>query len=277
MPGLEGSDGSNINGPSVIRIPDWLPNPLGRYYLYFADHGGNVIRLAYADSLSGPWKIYRPGTLQLEQTAALHHIASPDVHVDNVQRKIRMYFHGVHRAEAKQVSFVAHSDDGIGFVASEVVLGWFYFRVFRYDGWFYAIAKKGNTSGLLYRSRDGLSTFEEGIEIIPKMRHAAVLVERKRLHLFFSRIGDQPESILHAEIDLNADWHLWSPTESRLLLQPEMDYEGGALALQASNPGAVDKPVRQLRDPCIFVEDEKHFLFYSIAGEQGIAMAELVR
>ena len=27
--------GINIQGPSLIRVPDWLPNPLGRYYLYF--------------------------------------------------------------------------------------------------------------------------------------------------------------------------------------------------------------------------------------------------
>jgi hypothetical protein len=36
--------GDNINGPSVIRIPDWLPNPLGKYYLYFAHHAGTCIR-----------------------------------------------------------------------------------------------------------------------------------------------------------------------------------------------------------------------------------------
>ena len=41
--------GINIQGPSLIRVPDWLPNPLGRYYLYFADHKGSYIRLAYAD------------------------------------------------------------------------------------------------------------------------------------------------------------------------------------------------------------------------------------
>lgn len=29
------------------------------------------------------------------------------------------------------------------------------------------------------------------------------------------------------------------------------------------------------RDPCIFEEDGKYLLFYSIAGEAGIAMAEI--
>ena len=30
---LSPSVGINIQGPSLIRVPDWLPNPLGRYYL----------------------------------------------------------------------------------------------------------------------------------------------------------------------------------------------------------------------------------------------------
>src|SRR5215475_8674671 len=51
----------NVNGPSVIRVPLWINQPLGRYYMYFAHHKGTHIRLAYADSLSGPWKIYEPG------------------------------------------------------------------------------------------------------------------------------------------------------------------------------------------------------------------------
>jgi hypothetical protein len=57
---LPGSDGDNINGPSLIRVPSWVPEPLGRYYLYFAHHNGKYIRLAYADHLEGPWKFTRP-------------------------------------------------------------------------------------------------------------------------------------------------------------------------------------------------------------------------
>ncbi|MFV1980611.1 MAG: hypothetical protein ACC655_05595, partial [Rhodothermia bacterium] len=41
----------NVNGPSVIRVPDWINSPLGRYYLYFAHHRGSFIRMAYADDL----------------------------------------------------------------------------------------------------------------------------------------------------------------------------------------------------------------------------------
>ena len=57
-PEMDAAMGSNIAGPSLIRVPEWLPNPLGRYYLYFADHRGTYIRLAYADELTGPWTMH---------------------------------------------------------------------------------------------------------------------------------------------------------------------------------------------------------------------------
>src|SRR5262245_51489408 len=41
--------GGNVNGATVIRVPDWIAHPLGRYYMYFANHMGDFIRLAYAD------------------------------------------------------------------------------------------------------------------------------------------------------------------------------------------------------------------------------------
>ena len=47
-PHLHPSIGVNIQGPSLIRVPDWIDNRLGAYYLYFADHKGSYIRLAYA-------------------------------------------------------------------------------------------------------------------------------------------------------------------------------------------------------------------------------------
>ncbi len=100
---LPGDDGENICGPSLIRAPDWLEKPLGKYYLYFAHHKGSYIRLAYADRLEGPWTVYEPGTLKLEDVLSAGdykaikggHVASPDVHVDDGKKEIRMYFHGL--------------------------------------------------------------------------------------------------------------------------------------------------------------------------------------
>lgn len=60
--------GGSIHFPSVIRVPNWVNNPLGKYYLYFSHHFGEYIRLAYSDSLTGPWSIHRPGALHLTET-----------------------------------------------------------------------------------------------------------------------------------------------------------------------------------------------------------------
>ena len=76
-PALDESIGANINGPSLLRVPEWLPNPLGRYYLYFAHHQGAFIRLAYADELTGPWTVYAPGALRLEQDPLLSSYRQP--------------------------------------------------------------------------------------------------------------------------------------------------------------------------------------------------------
>jgi len=62
-PDLDSSIGVNIQGPSLIKVPHWIEDPLGKYYLYFADHKGTYIRLAYTDDLSGPWRVHVPGSL----------------------------------------------------------------------------------------------------------------------------------------------------------------------------------------------------------------------
>lgn len=122
--------GDNINGPSVIRVPSWIEKPLGKYYMYFSHHSGTYIRMAYADELQGPWKIYEPGTLHLNDAKAFqNHIASPDVHVDDGVKQIRMYFHGVAKQKKGQWTGVATSRNGIDFEASTQLLGKFYFRV----------------------------------------------------------------------------------------------------------------------------------------------------
>ena len=145
-PDLDERIGTNINGPSLIRAPGWVTEPLGTYYLYFAHHKGKYIRMAYADRLEGPWTTYGPGVLHLDDSffdnsRTLHHVASPDVHVDEERREVRMYYHGV--VPGGQKSRVALSRDGIGFKAQEELLGNSYFRVFRYGGYHYALGIAG--------------------------------------------------------------------------------------------------------------------------------------
>jgi hypothetical protein len=41
-PDIHPSIGDNIQGPSLIKVPSWVKDPLGKYYLYFADHKGFI-------------------------------------------------------------------------------------------------------------------------------------------------------------------------------------------------------------------------------------------
>lgn len=81
--------GDNINGSSVIRAPEWLPNASGGYLMYFAHHGGSLFRTAFADRTEGSWTVHDGKCLCLEQVFPLGFvdpIASPDVHVDHQNR-----------------------------------------------------------------------------------------------------------------------------------------------------------------------------------------------
>ena len=276
-PGMPGLEGRNINGPTLLKVPAWVERPLGRYYLYFGDHRGQYLRLAYADDLHGPWMVLPGGVLHLDDAPGCRaHIASPEILVDDEQRVIRLYFHGPARDVAGQQSFLALSTDGLHFTAQGTVLAPFYLRVFRHGGWYYGLAKDVNRGGILYRSRDGVTPFEQGPEIIPRMRHCALLPKGDTLWVFFSRMGDAPERMLVTQFDLTRDWTAWDATAPPYLpvLAPELAYEGIDFPLQPSSPGAaVD--VRQLRDPFVYEEDGRLYLFYTVAGETGIAAAEL--
>lgn len=305
-PDLHQSLGPNIQGPSLIRVPDWLPNPLGRYYLYFADHKGSYIRLAHADALTGPWTVHAPGSLHLadsgfpttpphatpEQLAVVEarmrragmtishdvlteattpHIASPDVHVDHRTKQIVMYFHGL-EGVGHQVSRVALSDDGISFAARPEVLGRTYMRVFAHGDATYALAMPG----VLSRSADGLTGFVEGPTLFnPNMRHAALLKRGDTLLVFWTQVGDVPENILASRIDLSGDWMGWRETPPETVLRPERPWEGADAPLLPSVRSTAYGHVNQLRDPAVFEEEGRVFLLYAVAGESGIAIAEV--
>ena len=305
-PDLHPSIGQNIQGPSLIRVPDWVENRLGNYYVYFADHKGLYIRLAYADNLLGPWRVHAPGSLQiahshflteppevspeeLERLRAARagrgapmshdlltevttpHIASPDIHVDDENHRIVMYFHGLDGV-SRQVSRVATSTDGVHFEARPEVLGRTYMRVFSYDGYTYAMSMPGQ----FYRSRNPLGGFEEGPRLFnPNMRHAAMLVRDDTLFVFWTQVGTVPELIQVSTIDMSRDWTGWEETASVELLRPEHDWEGADAPLEPSVRSTAYGHVNQLRDPAIFEEDGRVFLLYAVAGESGIAIAEV--
>ena len=305
-PETDPSIGNNIQGPSMIRVPDWVENPLGKYYLYFADHKGQYIRLAYADAITGPWKIYVPGSLPIEDSffavarppiaedrlaelvAAREasgvrvshdyakeltepHIASPDVHVDEENQRIIMYFHGL-EAAARQHSRVATSKDGIDFETLPGDIGRTYYRAFAWDDMTYAIAMPGQ----FYRSEDGLKDFETGPLLFEStMRHSAVIVRDGKLFVFWTRVGDAPETILLSTIELTEDWTDWQESPEVEVLRAEFDWEGAKAPIEPSVRSTAYGYVNQLRDPALFVDDGVVYLLYAVAGESGIALARV--
>ncbi|MFC1560678.1 hypothetical protein ACFL3W_01925 [Pseudomonadota bacterium] len=287
--------GGNINGPSMIRCPDWIPRPPAKYLLYFAHHEGRSIRLALSDHLRGPWRLHTPPPLHLDdsyfppaiESARLDptvreliakgedgnypHIASPDVWVDHENREIRLYYHG-RMDNGMQSSRVALSSDAVNFTAREEILASSYLRLFKQDNWFYALTMPAR----LYRSRDGLGNFEPGPCLTNEpIRHHALLRHQGQWLLFWTRVGDQPERILVSTIETAADWMHWRLGETREVHQARQAWEGADLPVEASRYGGVMQRVNQLRDPTIFEEDDRVFLLYAIAGEQGIAIGEL--
>ena len=304
--GLHPSIGENIQGPSLIKVPDWVDNRLGQYYLYFADHKGPYIRLAYADNLAGPWQIYAPGTLQLAQSHFLTqppdvteeqavqirasfaargvqvdhdpilevttpHIASPDVHVDYENQRIVMYYHGL-EGVGYQVTRVATSSDGIIFEAGAEVVGKTYWRAFEYGDFVYGLAMPGQ----MYRSAEALSGYAKGPLLFnPDMRHCAVLRRDDKLYVFWTQVGNVPEHIKLSHIDLSADWMAWQVQGDKELLRPEHSWEGADAPLIPSKRSTAYGVVNQIRDPAIFEEHGRVYLLYAIGGEAGIAIAEV--
>jgi len=306
-PEMDSRIGSNINGPSLIRVPDWVEKPLGKYYLYFAAHKGKYIRLAYADRIEGPWKIYEPGTLKLEESgflvqspeiserlmrrkskmdklrapnvpsvwadATYPHIASPDVHVINDLKEIRMYYHGLERF-AVQSSRVAVSNDGLHFKAiKEIATINPYLKVFKYNGYFYGMAMPG----VFFRSKDGLTGFERGVQLFNRnMRHVALMIVENYLLVFWTQVTDSPEYIKLSIIDISKDWREWKESPAVEILRPQYPWEGADLPAAPSFRSSINTPVNQLRDPAIFQEDGRVFLLYAAAGESGIGIVELL-
>lgn len=293
------SIGENIQGPSVIRVPEWIENPLGRYYLYFADHKGEYIRLAYANELDGEWRVHAPGSLHLPeshfatsppasfgevrpQTSAklphsLHkefstpHIASPDVHVDGEKRRIVMYFHGL-ESYGYQATRVGTSRDGVSFDVRPNIVSKSYLRVFWHGDQLYGMSMPGQ----FYRSLDGLQKFKRGPTLFNQnMRHSALLVRKGTLFVFWTQVGDAPERILVSTINLTLPFESWKESESYELLRPERIWEGATQPVAPSIRSVAYGLVNQLRDPAILEDEGQVLLFYAIGGESGIGLAKL--
>ncbi len=269
---LKDDDGNNINGPSLIKVPGWVENPLGKYYLYFANHDGKYIRLAYSDNIEYGWKVYEPGTLQIDQTICKTHIASPDVHINNKDKTIEMYYHG--DLEKGQKTFLSTSKNGIDFTSDNEILGEFYFRVFKFGKKTFAIAKNLNIDGIVYEQKD--NKFVPVFNFIDNIRHTAVHVKDDILSLFYSLIGDSQEKIYLCKLKISENPDEWNIISNEIFTLPEFKWEGVHLPKINSTPGTSFSYVNELRDPYFYKEDNKEYLLYSIGGEKGIGLLKII-
>ena len=287
---LRGTDGQNVNGPCLIRVPEWVDRPLGQYYLYFAHHQGTYIRMAYSERVDGPYTVYAPGVLHQRDTIFgdgpvnlphwSAHIASPEVIVDHAGRRLIMFYHGLGPDRPGcHCTSVATSEDGLQFTVPTAapVFEETYVRLIEWDGRHYLIGRLGQIHRLSpdwQSAEKGPNPFS-GILGDRPLRHCAVRPVDTRLEVFYSRIGDAPEHIVVSTIDLRPDWHAWTATPPVSILQPQASYEGIAQPIRPSRVGRARGPLHELRDPAIFEEDQVSYLLYSIAGESGIALAHL--
>ena len=68
-----------------------------------------------------------------------------------------------------------------------------------------------------------------------------------------------------------SDWTV--SNKPRLVRAPTEEWEGTRYPLVPSKIGKA-RAVRQLRDPFVYYEGENSVMFYSFAGESGIAVAD---
>jgi hypothetical protein len=301
--------GGNINGPCLMRVPDWLPpderaDSSANYYLYFAHHWGKNIKMAWSRIPTGPYQIYEPqdGVFHIDSCAAQvnlslnNHVASPDVLVDHENQRFIMYFHvgtPVWNNDTLyyQKTVVATSTDGLDFNdgLQNVIICPAYARVFEFNMSLYSITPTGvfkapnpsipwEHSETFSDKNPGLWTYvgHPMALISNNIRHMGVLKDLNNLHVVYSRYYTLSEHIEYTRIELNPLERYWRVSKPESVLFPELDWEGVHYPLKESMPGIARKGVRELRDPYLFRDhDGLVYLLYTGAGEKAIGIARV--
>lgn len=280
--------GNNINGPCCIKVPEWCQNRRGNFYLYFSDHMGDCIKLAYADEILGPWRVSNEAALNLSGFSdAYDHMASPEIYIDHDKHEIRLYFHARSRSRGReQWTFLANSHDGYSFKKCvDKPLAPFYLRLIYWKKCFYGISKGGN----LWYSKDGKSAFLPGGNPFDRnlsneiwhnnqgaIRHVGLSVLDDVLKVYFTRIGHGPERILRSNIAISDPNCInWSAEPEEEVLRPELDYEGVNMPIVKTTSGSSLNFENALRDPYIINVGNETYMFYVVGGESGIAICRL--
>ncbi len=276
-----------INGPVCFKVPSWVKRPLGKYYLLFSDHEGKYLRLAYSNNIYSKWKISKLKILEIKKLSKIihDHIASPEIYIDNKNKKICLYFHArSQKFGREQLTFVAVSKNSIDFKIKNInPIAPFYFRIFKYKNYYYGLTKGGD----LFKSKNKFIKFKFIKNIFNKyedkyhnkkgsVRHLSLLQRSEYVEIFYSKIGDSPERIYRGIMNLLIDETKWVIKFKEEILKPTKIYEGAKIFPEISKSGASKKNENAVRDPYIFCDKKDTYLFYSVKGEKGIAFAKII-
>ena len=285
-------DRFNVNGPSVLPAPGWMPDPPGRYLMFFAHHIGQSIRLAAADDPTGPWRVVEPDVLHVDNTPSDRqpHIASPDVHADDRRQRFVMYFHGMVPSDVgghlacwgtyptlNQKTMVTTSHSGRHFALVEPVtaVAPSYLRMFDAGDAWYGVAMPSQ----VVRSADGLRGFEYGPMLFDddEIRHCCVSrrPERGEIEMLFTRCYEAPERIYRTMIDVSGDWRSWTRGPVTEVMRPTEHWEGAEEPLKPVPRGLATTRQNGLRDPFVLADGGRRWLYYAAAGEDALGVTEI--
>jgi hypothetical protein len=161
---------NNVMFPTLIRVPEWVPNRLGNYYLYCGSHNGHShMYLFYSDNIEGPYTLHvqdytdpdgntrKISIFPMELNYMTGHATAPDVHIeedeDGQGGRFVMYFHGdtqhgrVNDGDVygyHHTASVAFSDDGIHWEGVDyMILPQGYARFFSANDRNYTLIRQG--------------------------------------------------------------------------------------------------------------------------------------
>ena len=275
----------NINGPTVVEAEFPLFSKLRLYLMYFGDHKGKYIKVAWAFSPMGPFRpvpLVRLLLLRDRFGERKGHVASPEVRKLGGKRYIFSHSPSRHFRPGKQITYVSRLRLGIFCSRPKPMDLPSYARFFPLNGDMHAITNGADVFKLDPESFEirqltvdkSRLLVPESKDAVERIRHPQVLGSFGRTLCFYTRVGDAPERVFASILEAKNPQEIVfsAPIE---LLRPHEDYEGAGHHIEPSKSGISRRPENALRDPFVAEFGSQHFLYYSTAGEKGIACAEL--
>ncbi|MWG35016.1 hypothetical protein [Halomarina oriensis] len=114
--------------------------------------------------------------------------------------------------------------------------------------------------------------------MFPTNRHYGLQrLDDDLLRVLLTRRFDRPERVMVVILDLSNPDDEWraNPHSPETVLWSDRDYGGGDLPLETSGDGAAYEPMRALRDSAVVEGNGRTYPYYAVAGEQGMAGAEI--